>query len=232
MHKSSEHSDKDCVWNEDAPTVISCALFQDKRSLWSSYPQALFASHRQCLGRKGRKMKIRILYDNKPTYLEVPDEDCTIMIDADYEDRLSSAKDNETVTRRSAQEIIEERFNRPEYNNWHKFDRHYGIPKKPFRKDDQAEDETDHMDYFPDNSDEEDREKQAEYECVCDIIRKTLKPKQAEMLISIVLDGVSVTEYAKREGVTVGAISHRMETAMKNFKKVFPKSSTFPSSQG
>ena len=22
MHKSSEHSDKDCVWNEDAPTVI------------------------------------------------------------------------------------------------------------------------------------------------------------------------------------------------------------------
>ena len=177
-------------------------------------------------------MKIRILYDNKPTYLEVPDEDCNVMIDADYEDRLSSAKDNETVTRRSAQEIIEERFNRPEYNNWHKFDRHYGIPKKPFRKDDQAEDETDHMDYFPDNSDEEDREKQAEYECVCDIIRKTLKPKQAEMLISIVLDGVSVTEYAKREGVTVGAISHRMETAMKNFKKVFPKSSTFPSSQG
>lgn len=33
MHKSSEHSDKDCVWNEDAPTVISCALFLDKRNL-------------------------------------------------------------------------------------------------------------------------------------------------------------------------------------------------------
>lgn len=28
MHKSSVHSDKDCVWNEDAPTVISCALFR------------------------------------------------------------------------------------------------------------------------------------------------------------------------------------------------------------
>jgi DNA-directed RNA polymerase specialized sigma24 family protein len=106
------------------------------------------------------------------------------------------------------------------------------MPKKPFRKDAEAEDESDHMDYLPDNSDEETREKQAEYEYVCDIIRKTLKEKQAELLIAIVLDGVSVSEYAKREGVSVSAISHRMETAMKNFKKVFPKSSTYPSSQG
>ena len=38
-------------------------------------------------GKKARKfMKIKILYDNKPTYLEVADEDCTVLIDADYED--------------------------------------------------------------------------------------------------------------------------------------------------
>jgi DNA-directed RNA polymerase specialized sigma subunit len=177
-------------------------------------------------------MKIKLRYNNEFMILEVPDEECTVMINADYEDRLSSAEDKETVTRRSAQEIIDERFNKPEYNNWHKFDRHRGMPKKPFRKDDEAEDEIDHMDYFPDNSDEEAREKQAEYEYICEIIRKNLKEKQAELLIAIVMDGISVTEYAKREGVTVGAISHRMETAMKNFKKVFPKSSTFPSSQG
>ncbi len=28
MHKGSEHSDNGCVWNEDAPTVVSCALFR------------------------------------------------------------------------------------------------------------------------------------------------------------------------------------------------------------
>ena len=28
MHKSSERSDDGCVWNEDAPTVVSCALFR------------------------------------------------------------------------------------------------------------------------------------------------------------------------------------------------------------
>ena len=52
------------------------------------------------------------------------------------------------------------------------------------------------------------REKQAEYEYICEIIRKTLKEKQAELLIAIVLDGVSVTEYAEREGVTVEVPFH------------------------
>jgi hypothetical protein len=177
-------------------------------------------------------MKIRILYDNKPTYLEVPDEDCSIMIDADYMDRLISAEDKETVTRRSLQEIMEERFNKPEYNNWHKFDRHRGMPKRQFRKEDEGEDETDHMDTLPDYSDEVNWAKQAEYEDVCDLIRKNLKHQQAELLIAIVLDGVSVSEYADREGVSASAISHRMETAIKNFKKVFPESSTFTSCQG
>lgn len=166
------------------------------------------------------------------TNLEVPEGDFTVMIDADYEDRLSSAENKEAVTRRSPQEIMDERFNKPDYNNWHKFDRNKGMPKKPFRKDDQAVDETDHMDYFSDDTDEETREKQTEYEYVCNIIRKNLKEKQAELLIAIFLDGVPVTEYAKREGVDKSAISHRLKTAKKNFKKVFPKSSTFPSCHG
>ena len=168
-------------------------------------------------------MKIRILYENKPTYLEVPYEDCSIMIDADYEDRLSAADDNETLTRRTVQEIMDERFNKAEYNNWHQFDRHRGMPKKQFRKADEDEDETDHMDYLPDKSYETAIQQKEEYEDICGIIRKTLKEKQAELLIAIVLDGVSVTEYADREGVSVSAISHRMETAIKNFKRVFKR---------
>ena len=35
------------------------------------------------------QMKIRIQHENKSIYLEVPDEDFTLMIEADYEDRLS-----------------------------------------------------------------------------------------------------------------------------------------------
>ncbi|HRX00833.1 MAG TPA: hypothetical protein P5280_15170, partial [Cyclobacteriaceae bacterium] len=91
------------------------------------------------------------------------------------------------------------------------FDRHRGMPKKQFRKDDEEEDKTDHMDTLPDYSDEENREKQAEYEYVCGILRKNLKPQQAEMLISIILDGMPVSDYAKREGVSVSAISHTFD---------------------
>jgi len=189
-------------------------------------------------------MKIRIMYDNKSTYLEVPDEDCTVMIDMDYEDRLSCAEDKETVTRRSPQEIMDERFNKPEYNNWHKLDRHSAAttpPKKLNGKRGYSKATDDNegknikentIELYPDNSDEVTREKQEEYEYLCEIIRKTLKEKQAELLIAIFLDGVSVTEYAEREGVSKSAISHRLDTAKKNFKKVFPESSTFPSCHG
>ncbi|MBD7911086.1 sigma-70 family RNA polymerase sigma factor [Clostridium sporogenes] len=209
------------------------ALIFRTKGLCTSRHRPIFVSFAaNAVRRKGCKMKIRIQHENKSIYLEVPDEDFTLMIDADYEDRLSSVEDKETVTRRSPQEIMDERFNKPEYNNWHKFDRHRGMPKKPFRKDDESEDATDHMDYFPDNTDEVTREKQVEYEYLCEIIRKTLKEKQAELLIAIFLDGVSVTEYAEREGVSKSAISHRLDTAKKNFKKVFPESSTFPSCQG
>jgi len=189
-------------------------------------------------------MKIPIRYNEKLMYLDVPEGDFTVMIEADYEDRLSTAEDKEAVARRSPQEIMDEHFNKPEYNNWRKFDRHSASTTTPKRLDGkrgrikvsddfESEDGKENtIDLYPDTLDEEFWEKQAEYDYVCGIIRKTLKPNQAELIIAIYLDGVPVTEYARREGVHKSAISHRLETAKKNFKKVFPKSSTFPSCQG
>ncbi|MEG7903797.1 sigma-70 family RNA polymerase sigma factor [Bacillus paranthracis] len=221
------------------------ALIFRIKGLCTSRHSPIFVSFAaNAVRRKGCKMKIRIMYDNKSTYLEVPDEDCTVMIDMDYEDRLSCAEDKETVTRRSPQEIMDERFNKPEYNNWHKLDRHSAAttpPKKLNGKRGYSKATDDNegknikentIELYPDNTDEVTREKQEEYEYLCEIIRKTLKEKQAELLIAIFLDGVSVTEYAEREGVSKSAISHRLDTAKKNFKKVFPESSTFPSCHG
>ncbi|MBI6873353.1 sigma-70 family RNA polymerase sigma factor [Clostridium aciditolerans] len=215
----------------EVPYLI--ALIFRTKGLCTSRHRPIFVSFAaNAVRRKGCKMKIRIMYDNKPTYLEVPDEDFTLMIDADYEDRLSFAEDKETLTRRSPQVILDERFNKPDYNNWHKFDRHRGMPKKPFRKDDESEDATDHMDYLPDNTHEVARNKKEDYEYYCEIIRSILKPKHSEPFIAVYLDGMSMTEYAKREGVSKSAISHRLDTAKKNFKKIYPKSSTFPSCHG
>lgn len=116
-------------------------------------------------------MKINIRYDNTITALEVPVEDFTLMIDVDYQSRLDAATDKSAINRRTPQEIMDEQFNKPDYNNWHKFDRHRGQPKTAYRKDDEAEDETDVMDKLADWSDTEKLDRQFEYEDLCGKIR-------------------------------------------------------------
>lgn len=48
-----------------------------------------------------------------------------------------------------------------------------------------------------------------------------LKPAQRDLLKAIYMDGISVNEYAERNGVTQSAISHRLQTAKKKFQKFF-----------
>lgn len=68
-------------------------------------------------------MKITVYYEDKnhPTILDVPDEDCAIWVEDDYQRRLSetSEEDKSSITRRSAQEIMEEDYNKPTFNNHH-----------------------------------------------------------------------------------------------------------------
>lgn len=47
-----------------------------------------------------------------------------------------------------------------------------------------------------------------------------LKPKQRELINAIYFNGVSVNDFAKREGVDHSAISHRLHTAYKALKKL------------
>lgn len=177
-------------------------------------------------------MKIQVRYENTVTALEVPEEDFTLMIDVDYQTRLATAEDKETVTRRTPQEIMDEQFNKPDYNNWHKFDRHSGQPKTPYRKDDEAEDETDVMDKFADWSDTEKLDRQFEYEALCQKIRQALKPDYAEMIIAICIDGKSVDEYATIIDEKPNTVSKRFIRAKKKVKTIFEKTSYFDSSQG
>lgn len=44
--------------------------------------------------------------------------------------------------------------------------------------------------------------------------------KQAELIRAIYFEGVSVNEYAAREGVTHSAISHRLDTAKRKLKRL------------
>lgn len=46
-----------------------------------------------------------------------------------------------------------------------------------------------------------------------------LKPKQRDLILAIYFEGVSVNDYAAKEGVDHSAISHRLQTAKNNLKK-------------
>ena len=68
--------------------------------------------------------------------LRVPDDDYTVLIDIDYEQRLSKAKPEkrEEVKRyETLQEVFDE-MNRQEYNAHRRFNRKRGEMKIPFRK--------------------------------------------------------------------------------------------------
>ena len=64
-------------------------------------------------------MKITVYYEDKnhPLILDVPDNDCEIWIENDYRQRLSRAQDKASVTRRTAQEIMDEECNKPTFNS-------------------------------------------------------------------------------------------------------------------
>ncbi len=184
-------------------------------------------------GRKGHNMKIRIRYENQMTTIDVPEEDFTLMIQLDYEKRLAESDDPMSVKKRSPQEIIDDYFNKPDYNNWHRHWRH--TDGKPVPRiqgtnqplDDNADErEEEHhftMDEFPDTAAMEKR-KQEEEDCELRAwIRGRLKPDYAEMVIAIHIDGMSVNDYAIRIKDNPNNVSHRLKRAEKKLKEIWTK---------
>ena len=177
-------------------------------------------------------MKIKIRYDNQTTTLDVPEEDFTVMVQMDYEDRCAKADDPASVQRRTPQEIMDERFNRPDYNNWQTFHRHWDPEAVPpvadnagrrvvAEPDDDGKRHHFTMDEFPDLAAPEAQKTQERDQELRTWIRKKLKPDYAEMLIAIHMEGVSVTEYAAMNGEKRTAVSNRLQRAEKKFEEIW-----------
>lgn len=175
-------------------------------------------------------MKISIKYENtnenKPPVsmtIEVPDEDGTLMIEADYQNRIEEETDKESVKRRNVQEIMDEQFNKPLYNSWHKEHRHRGQIQTSFCKDDETEDESDGMETVPDYSDDINRTTRYEYEDVCQRIRQALGKKQdwADMFIAVRIDGMLIKDYALFCGDSEKNITQKLKRAEKKLRVFF-----------
>ncbi|MGN0484140.1 MAG: sigma-70 family RNA polymerase sigma factor [Lachnospiraceae bacterium] len=162
-------------------------------------------------------MKLKVRYEN---------EFQTIELDAKSMDEMwvsLSLEDGENLTQEEKENMIqdafEEMFNKPEYNNWHKFDRHRGNLKKQFRKEDEDADESDGLDTVGDYSQEEERNRQYEYEDLCQKLRTVLKPEYAEVIIAVCLDELTPEEYAATTGEKRDTVYKRLQRAKKKFQE-------------
>ncbi|CUH97173.1 hypothetical protein P22_3299 [Propionispora sp. 2/2-37] len=177
-------------------------------------------------------MKIRVLYEENIknghkfyTTIDIPDGDYSLMLDIDYEQRLAEAKPEKKAEVKRCETVQEmlDLMNSKEYNNWRRFHRHLGKPNTPFRKDDEAEDETDVMDTIADDSQETERNLNYEYEDICSKIRQALtkKPEWADAFIAVRIDGMSIRDYASSIGADENNITQKLKRATKKLKEFF-----------
>ena len=168
-------------------------------------------------------MKIKMRYENAYQTIEVETTELAEGLNISI-----SVDESEEDYEKRIQEEIEVQFNRPDYNSWHKFDRHRGNSKA------QLNDEADGLDVSEPLMDEVidsrifckesiERENQWEYESVCTKIREVLKPDIADMVIAIALDGQTVGEYAASIEDSANNVSHRYRRALSTLKKFFQK---------
>lgn len=179
---------------------------------------------------KDAKMRLKIRYEQ---------EFQTIELDAEATEELwvSLSLEGEGLTQEEKETLIqdtwEERFNRPDYNSWHKFDRHRGRSKAQPGKDD-AEDEVDTneplMEEVADDrifrKDELDRKERESYSAICDWVRKVLvkKPEWADAFIAVRMDGESIREYAARIGADENIITQKLKRAEKKLRENYKNS--------
>lgn len=191
-------------------------------------------------------MKIKVLYEEniknghkEYTTIEVPDDDYTVILDIDYEQRLSEAESDKRnqVKRCSTLQEVFDRMNKVEYNGWRKHHRHLGNTKAQEYEDDGTGDDGDDgatwceplMKEVRDDrifrKDEIERDRRDSYESICQWVREVLvrKPKWAAAFIAVRMDGMSVNDYAASIGVAdASVISKWLARAEKKLRENYP----------
>ena len=156
-------------------------------------------------------MKITVYYeDNRERMtIEVPDEDCELWVETDYQQRLEAADDRASVTRRTPQEIMDEECNKPTYNSHHRESRrHVSL---------------DALDPLGDTIPDTDADMtDLDGEDYTDLYRaiEKLRPQQRELIQKVFWDDMRQVDVARAEGVSESAIAQRMAAVVSRLKKL------------
>lgn len=170
-------------------------------------------------------MRLSVRYDNKFKIIELNEketEEMWISLSLEGDELPNSDKE------RLIQDAFNEIFNKPEYNNWHKFDRHKGYSiAKPNADGLECDTSEPLIKEVADDrvfrKDELERAYQNEYEDVCQWIRTVLGKKQdwADMFIAVRIDGVPIKEYAQICGDSENNITQKLKRVEKKLQVFF-----------
>lgn len=149
---------------------------------------------------KENKMKVVIRYETERVTFNLSDEE-TKQLGGCVNIDLESVPEDERQSK--LQEACDKQFNRPDYNNWHKFWRHQGDSKA--QSDDEGEEPESSeplMSEVADNRifrrDEIERNRKDSYDAVRQWICKILKPEVAEAFIATKIDRVTIRDYVTK----------------------------------
>lgn len=157
-------------------------------------------------------MKISVYYERKEhaRTLDVPDKECKEWEERDYLSRLAAADDKSSVQKRSAQQIMDEDFNKPSFNrNQTETRRHVLLSAlDPEER------------YFSDNRDLQDELLKKEEYSELYLAVEMLEPRQKELLRRVFWEGAKQSDIAKEQNVTEAAVARRMKRIYAALKKI------------
>lgn len=170
-------------------------------------------------------MIIKMRYEDKFQEVEVDAMDAGKWVNIDIDDCESVEEFEKRI-----QEQVDEQYNKPEYNIYHRETRHLG--NAMYRnKDGSVEVNTDEAlirkaaddSIFTKDMDELEERMERVYQDkhYRDKIRSLLKPDVADMVIAIAIEGKTASEYAELINDDANNVSHRYRRAIKKLEKVF-----------
>ena len=154
---------------------------------------------------------------------EITDSDATVLIDWDYSQQCADPAVQEPV-RRSAQEVVDEQFSKPEYNNWHGYHRQdrEGAKFSSFEVWNEHGDQPAGAAPSPEEIylSQLDDEARVRRDQIVRAAINALPRVQREVVEAIFDDGKRPVDVAAERGVSKAAISQTLKKALKRIEQV------------
>ena len=175
-------------------------------------------------------MKIPFRYDKEYQTIEIDIEDMEklwVSLNLEPAENLSMEEKEKRLM-----EAVEDQFNRPEYNSWHRSDRN-SVQMSVLTKNSNDPNLDDALavrargdqGYCTDEDEIRKFEDEEQFKDDCRWVRDVFrsKPHLAEMLIAIRMRCVLIKDYAESIGVDENTVGHRLARVEKKLKKLYEK---------